>query len=456
MINWGNVPLNSVIPFYFDSYDGGTGASITLTGIAITDVEIFKGTSMTQRASDSGVVLLDTDGIDVDLITGIHGFSIDTSDNADAGFYAAGSFYTVVVASVTIDAQTVNFVAGTFRLVAIESVAGVPEVDLTHVAGSTTNVSTLATDVQAIIVDTADMQPKLGTPAGASMSADIAVIEAQTDDIGVAGAGLTDLGGMSTTMKAQVETEVDDALGGGTGTALTAIPWNATWDTEVQSEVDDALVAQRLDELVNADSDIDGLAPPTVGSVFHELMSKTAGSFTFDQTTDSNEAIRDKETDIETDTAEIGAAGAGLTALATQTSVNTIDDFLDTEIAALVTDVAAILVDTGTTLDGRIPAALVGGRMDSSVGAMAANTLTASALAADAVAEIWTTALTEAYNADGVAPTAAQALFVIMQRLTEFAIAGVTITVNKLDGVTAGYTLTLDDATNATSSTRAT
>lgn len=35
------------------------------------------------------------------------------------------------------------------------------------------------------------------------------------------------------------------------------------------------------------------------------------------------------------DTAEIGAAGAGLTALATQASVNTIDDFLDTEIAAI-------------------------------------------------------------------------------------------------------------------------
>jgi Rieske Fe-S protein len=35
------------------------------------------------------------------------------------------------------------------------------------------------------------------------------------------------------------------------------------------------------------------------------------------------------------DTAEIGAAGAGLTALATQASVNTIDDFLDTEVAAI-------------------------------------------------------------------------------------------------------------------------
>lgn len=58
------------------------------------------------------------------------------------------------------------------------------------------------------------------------------------------------------------------------------------------------------------------------------------------------------------------------------------------DIAATKADTAAILVDTGTTLDARLPAALVGGRMDSSVGAMAANVLTASALATDAVTEI--------------------------------------------------------------------
>lgn len=56
---------------------------------------------------------------------------------------------------------------------------------------------------------------------------------------------------------------------------------------------------------------------------------------------------------------------------------------------------ADILVDTGTTLQAevddiqsRLPAALVSGRMDASVGAMAANTLTAAALATDAVTEI--------------------------------------------------------------------
>jgi hypothetical protein len=63
------------------------------------------------------------------------------------------------------------------------------------------------------------------------------------------------------------------------------------------------------------------------------------------------------------------------------------------DIAAVKVDTAAILVDTGTTLDGRIPAALVGGRMDASVGAMAANVLTAAATAADFATEVNTAPL---------------------------------------------------------------
>lgn len=58
------------------------------------------------------------------------------------------------------------------------------------------------------------------------------------------------------------------------------------------------------------------------------------------------------------------------------------------DIAAMKVDTAAILVDTGTTLDGRIPAALVSGRMDASVGAMAANVMTAAAAAADLTTEL--------------------------------------------------------------------
>ena len=136
MINFGPVPLGAVLPVFFSSYAGSTGASITLTGLAVTDIEIYKGTSMTQRASDAGYTLLDTDGIDVDSTTGIHAFSIDTGDNTDSGFFAAGSFYTVIVSAVTVDSQTVNFIAATFRIVPAESSSGVAKVDVTHFGGT--------------------------------------------------------------------------------------------------------------------------------------------------------------------------------------------------------------------------------------------------------------------------------------------------------------------------------
>ena len=71
-------------------------------------------------------------------------------------------------------------------------------------------------------------------------------------------------------------------------------------------------------------------------------------------------------------------------------------------------------------------------------------------------AAILTTQMTEAYAADGVAPTLAQSLFLIQQALTEVAIVSTTETIKKLDGSTAAATLTLDDASSPTSKTRAT
>lgn len=309
---------------------------------------------------------------------------------------------------------------------------------------------------------TGDAFARLGAPAGASVSADIAAIEAQTDDIGVAGAGLT------------------------------AVPWNPAWDAEVQSEVDDALVAQRLDELLAADSDIDGAAPPAVGSVFHELLTKTPGSFTYDQTTDSLEALADTSSpsaaviaDAVWDealaghlaagstgealnaagsagdpwvTALPGAYGAGsagnivgtnlnatVSSRASQASVDSIDDFLDTEVAAILADtnelqtdwadggrldlildarasqasvddlptnaelatsqaaaddatlaaIAAVQADTDN-IQTRLPAALVGGRMDSIANAMGTDVLTSTALATSAVTEIQSGLATQA------------------------------------------------------------
>lgn len=103
----GDFDPGTTIYFPLNTYNS-SGASVTLTGLATTDLEVYKNGSVAQRASDAGYALLDTDGIDFDATTGLHGFSIDTNDNTDAGFYTSPGQYWVNVNAVTVDSQTVN------------------------------------------------------------------------------------------------------------------------------------------------------------------------------------------------------------------------------------------------------------------------------------------------------------------------------------------------------------
>mgnify|MGYP003385358172 CR=1 FL=1 len=134
---FANIPLGSVLPIFFSAYGKTNGESLTISNFATSDIQLYKGTAMTQRASVSGFTMLGATGIDVDGLVGIHGFSIDTNDNTDAGFYSVGSFYTAVVASITVDGQVINFVAATFRLLAAENTSGVPVADAVRHAGTT-------------------------------------------------------------------------------------------------------------------------------------------------------------------------------------------------------------------------------------------------------------------------------------------------------------------------------
>jgi len=68
---------------------------------------------------------------------------------------------------------------------------------------------------------------------------------------------------------------------------------------------------------------------------------------------------------------------------------------------------------------------------------------------------MWTTAMTESYASDGAAMTPAQALYMILCAVSEFAISSTTITGKKLDGSTTAMTWTINSATSPTSRTRA-
>lgn len=291
------VPSGDVLPVMFSSYAGATGASITLTGLAVTDIEIYKDGSATQRASDAGYTLLDTDGIDFDTITGIHGFSIDTGDNTDAGFYTVGAWFTVVVSAVTVDSQTVNFIACQFRLMAAEgiagkpkvdvdgwlgtacatpTVAGVPEVDLTHVAGATTNVAALATNVDAILTDT-----------GTTLQAELDGIQADTEDIQtrlpaalVGGRIDASVGAMAAGVvtAAAIATDAidNDAIAADVTAVMADAVWNAATATYGSAGTYGALVETNLDAAVSTRSTYAGGAVASVTGAVGSVTGLTA------------------------------------------------------------------------------------------------------------------------------------------------------------------------------------
>lgn len=225
---------------------------------------------------------------------------------------------------------------------------------------------------------------------------------------------------------------------GAAGAGLTAVPWNASWDAEVQSEVQDAIEVNHLDHLF-AVADPGGVVANS--SFWAALTSKSAtpAYSSYNNTTDSLEAQADATT--------------------------VIDDFLDTEVAAILaavdTEVGAIKTVTDQITFGtanRVNAQVYG--MEAGVvtaAVVATGAIDADALAADVVNDIWMgTALTEAYAADGAAATPAQLLYQIWSRLVEVAISGTTMTTKKLDGTTSAMTFTLNDGTNPTTVTRAT
>ena len=520
----------------FDSND--PSASVAIAALAVTDIEIYKDGSTTQRASDNGYTLLDTDGIDFDGVVGIGGISVDLADNSTAGFYAAGSRYWVVIGPVTVDAAAINFVLATFRIgyppailnttiatlstqtsftltvgpaeddalngmwcvihdvasavqlghavildytgstktvtlaagttftaAATDNIAimgpmpvqptvagrtldvstgGEAGVDWANVGSQSTSVNLSATTTNLVntvttytnnTLQTGDSFARLGAPAGASVSADIAAIEAQTDDIGTAGAGLT------------------------------AVPWNASWDAEVQSEVADALAvfwtspATLVDLIWDEDvdaahqtagtagkklDDAGGAADPWATALPGAYGAGTAGKIVGDNINAPLATIDTVVDAIKAVTDNLPNSGA-LTDIST--AITTIDGIVDN-----------ILVDTDATIPGTL--STIAAYIDTEVAAIKAKTDNLPSDPADqsaveaAITAAWTTALTEAYAANGVAFTPAQALYAIHQMLMQFSIAGTSYTVKQLDGSTTAFVVTLDDDTTPTAASR--
>lgn len=438
----GDFAAGSVIYVPFHTFNAA-GGSVTITGLAVTDIEIYKNGSTTQRASDAGYTLLDTDGIDFDGLTGIHGFSVNTGDNTDSGFYSSGADYWIVVSAITVDSQTVSFVAATFSIenrCALRPTTAGRTLDITSGGNAGIDLDNIAL--------TNGCGP-FGIQASGTLSG---THSATTADLGT-NAPATDIAGMTLTIPSRGFARFITSYNTGTGVATfdstsASLTNGDQWYLIATPTVSSSLpiasnVVQANGVAVTSSSGRMEVNTTHAAGTAWNSGAITASTLASDTITAAKVAS-DVTTEIQS-------------GLATASSISTLTGYVDTEVAAIkaVTD----KLDTALELDGavyryttnalengpsggggtadwtadertairsilgipgsgttpadpsagildtirdavagvqsdtndiqtRLPAALVSGRIDASVGAMAANVMTAAAAAADLTTEL--------------------------------------------------------------------
>lgn len=102
----------TMVRFPFPTFASAGGNVAPSSAFENADIRIYKAadsadTSATQRSSSNGITMTSP----FDSLTGFHNVAIDLTDNTDAGFYASGSAYFVVLApDETVDGQTLTAV----------------------------------------------------------------------------------------------------------------------------------------------------------------------------------------------------------------------------------------------------------------------------------------------------------------------------------------------------------
>lgn len=106
------------VRFQFTTQAAAGGAVAPSSGFEAADLRIYRANdsaaySATQRSSAAGITVTSP----FDSVTGLHDVDIDLTDNTDAGFYASGYRYSVIlVPDETVDSQTVVAVLAEFEI----------------------------------------------------------------------------------------------------------------------------------------------------------------------------------------------------------------------------------------------------------------------------------------------------------------------------------------------------
>jgi hypothetical protein len=138
---YGDYAEDSTVRLGLTTNAAAGGAVAPSSAFEAADIRIYKDSSATQKTTTNGITMTSP----FDSVVGLHDVVIDTSnDTGDAGFWATGSDYRVVlVPDETVDGQTVAHIIGEFSI-ENRGVAGAKAVWDRILTGATHNIATSA------------------------------------------------------------------------------------------------------------------------------------------------------------------------------------------------------------------------------------------------------------------------------------------------------------------------
>lgn len=374
MKHLGDFDASSVLYAKFTTYRPSTGAPFTLAGTPV--VSVYKDGSLTQ--STSGVTLT----VDFDGVSGLHHLAIDTS--ADGTFYSAGSHFEAVITTGTVD--SVSVVGSCIASFSIRkdsalkpttagrtldvSAGGEAGLDWANIGSPTTAVNLSATniDVDQVVASVSGAVGSVTGNVGGNVNGSVATVNALAANSITAAAAASDFG---TEIGTAVWATTTRLLTAGTnivlakGTGVTGFNdldaagvrgavglASANLDTQIATLATASNLATVAGYL---DTEIAAILADT-----NELQTDWANGGRLDLILDARASQASVDTidanvdSILVDTAEIGAAGAGLTALASAANLATLAGYVDTEVAAIKATTDKLDATLELSSDGQI------------------------------------------------------------------------------------------------------
>jgi len=376
----GDYADDSTVRIFFTTNDGSGGAVAPSTAFEAADIVIYKNNSATQKATTNGITMTSP----FDTVTGLHLVEIDCSnDTGDAGFWATGNDYSVVLSpDETVDSQTVVAAIAQFSIEnrVVSAVSG----NVAGIAGTINTLDSLnnfdpASDTVANVTTVASVSGNVtvGTIAANAVSASALATDAVTEiQSGLATSAAlataqTDLDTLTGTDGVTLATSQPNYAPNTTTPPTAAAVADAVWDEAYAGHTTAGTFGKLMDIIRKANLSIDGTVSGTpTSSAFdtnltdadgahdHQLLLFVSGSLAgYSSPIDSYVQSSGRITLQEALTAAPSASDEFVilpqhvhpiseiqSGLATASALSTVDSKVDT-IDGIVD---AILLDTGT------------------------------------------------------------------------------------------------------------